>query len=269
MTAGSSIGSRRTSWRSRATATWSGSRATSRRMRRTSGAASVRMRRSRTGSSTGRSRARILLLIALWSAWQTPRDFVGSRPRRRWRGQTLRRAIRASRHGAGEPGHQWQRDSPHNPGAAHVLGRAGAFRRDEPRVGGPGLGCHERLELDRVSPIVAEVVDVGKLLGLARNSRQQIAQAGATGWQPTRLSEVPIGIRFAVAYAASDAELVQVTVFPAHDDLHHPMQPIQAHVERHFDAPPDGRTYVVQLNQETCDVGCYGHCHRSPLSGYA
>ena len=52
----SSIGWRRIFWRSKATATWSGSRATSRPTRRTSGAGWARTRRSRTGSGTGRSR---------------------------------------------------------------------------------------------------------------------------------------------------------------------------------------------------------------------
>src|ERR1019366_3522328 len=56
MTVGSSTGWRLTCWRSRATATLNGSRATSRLMRRTNAAVWERTLRSHIGSSTGRWR---------------------------------------------------------------------------------------------------------------------------------------------------------------------------------------------------------------------
>src|ERR1700679_4363160 len=58
MTVGFWIGWRPISWRLRAIATWSGSRAISRRMRKTSGGGWGRMRPNRTGSNTGRWRGR-------------------------------------------------------------------------------------------------------------------------------------------------------------------------------------------------------------------
>src|SRR5580693_1354535 len=56
MIAGFWTGWRRIFWRSRATATWSGSRAISRHMRKTSGGGWGLRRPSRTGSSIGRWR---------------------------------------------------------------------------------------------------------------------------------------------------------------------------------------------------------------------
>src|SRR3712207_2830437 len=48
------------------------------------------------------------------------------------------------------------------PRAPDVFGRAAALARKEARVGRIGRGLGDRLDLDGVAPIVAEVIDVGE-----------------------------------------------------------------------------------------------------------
>src|SRR5258708_6478467 len=50
------------------------------------------------------------------------------------------------------------------PGAAAVLGRTGPLARYAARIADAGLGRQRLLDLDDVSPVVPEVIDVGKLL---------------------------------------------------------------------------------------------------------
>jgi hypothetical protein len=54
---------------------------------------------------------------------------------------------------------------------------------------------------------------------------------------------------------APAAELVEVIVLPAHDDLDDDVQVIEVDVDRNLDTPPDERLHLVELDPEAGDVG--------------
>jgi hypothetical protein len=138
-----------------------------------------------------------------------------------------------------------------------VLGRAAAdgFEQKEIRC---ALDCRRHLlELDGVRPAVAEVVKVGE--GLAPGIGENSAEAALPGLQRGIVEAV--GVRFAPA-AATDAELVEVRVGPAHGGLDDEMQEVQADVGRH-EAPHDDGLDVVERDLEDGDRGCgHGPQHR-------
>lgn len=92
--------------------------------------------------------------------------------------------------------------------------------------------------------------------------RQQVREGCFVGLARARSGEVPIGVGNAVGDAAADAELVEVIVLPAHDDLEHPVQSVEADVERHLDAPTYGRFDLSECDRETGNLSGIAHAAR-------
>ena len=107
-----------------------------------------------------------------------------------------------------------------------------------------GFGRGEGFELDGVVPIVAKVVDVFERL--VAGLRQQVTKGGLVCRARARSREIPIGIGDAIGDVAPDAELVEVIILPAHDDLKDPVQAVEADGERHLDAPANRRLHLVE-----------------------
>jgi hypothetical protein len=71
--------------------------------------------------------------------------------------------------------------------------------------------------------------------------------------------EVPIAIGNTVGDVAADAELVEVTILPAHDDLKDPVQAVEADGQRHLHAPANRRLDRVEGDGEPGNLVGAGH----------
>src|SRR3954471_1808296 len=69
-----------------------------------------------------------------------------------------------------------------------------------------------------------------------------------------RTREVPIGVGLAIGDVAPDAELVEVIIFPAHDDLKDLMQAVEADRQRHLDVPAHWRLHLVKSDRKPRDL---------------
>ena len=134
------------------------------------------------------------------------------------------------------------------PGAADVLGWAGASRLQEPRVDHVGGGIVDPLDADAVIPVIAEVVGIldRPCAGFPEQLLQGHRLRGhGTLVEPVRIGHAPTDI--------SGAELVEMGVGPAHGRLHDLMQPVEPDLQRDLDMAHRLRIDVVQDDPEAGD----------------
>src|SRR5712671_2444631 len=74
--------------------------------------------------------------------------------------------------------------------------------------------------------------------------------------------EIPIAIGNAIDDIASDAELVQMIVLPAHHDLNDAMQLVETDGKLNLDAPTDGWLHLVERDGKSGDLLGTGHAAR-------
>src|SRR4249920_164102 len=116
------------------------------------------------------------------------------------------------------------------PGAASIFWRAATADLDQARVEHAWLGIGEMLDLDRVLPTVAEVIEVRQRL--CADVFENVAEPSLAG-----VDEVagPIGVGIGRAPAdVAGADLIEMAVGPAHGRLDSQMQPVEPDVERHL-----------------------------------
>jgi hypothetical protein len=145
------------------------------------------------------------------------------------------------------------------PWPADILGRAATFGREQTRIDYLGFGRVNSLQLNGVLPVVAEVVDVFERV--VAGLRQELGQGCLACRAAARSEEIPIGIGNAVGDVAPDAELVEVIIFPAHDDLKDLVQAVEADRQRHLDTPAHRRFHVVESDRKPRDL-ISGHAAR-------
>jgi hypothetical protein len=80
-----------------------------------------------------------------------------------------------------------------------------------------GLSVDYGLELDRVPPVITHVVNVPE--ALVPRLSEDVGERRLLGRQGACSGEISIAIGNAIDYIASDAELVQMIVLPAHHDF--------------------------------------------------
>src|SRR5438105_1967525 len=95
-------------------------------------------------------------------------------------------------------------------------------------------------------PAIAEVVGV---LERALNTRDNLPQPHLALVDNLALVQVVLRVGRAVNTSANH-EIVEVTIFPAHDDLQYPVQLSQSRIFSDLDAPPDRRMNVAQRHLE-------------------
>ena len=141
------------------------------------------------------------------------------------------------------------------PRAAHVLGRAAPDGVEQNRVGRAGHRVGDALDLDRMLPAVAEVVEVFERLraGILKH----VDEAGLLGVERAitelRVRQAPANI--------PGPDLVKVAVGPAHGRLQHQVQAVEADGERHLDPAPHRGLHVVKGDKQAGDAGG-GHAAR-------
>lgn len=143
--------------------------------------------------------------------------------------------------------------------SADILGWTGVGASNTTRRAGIGLERKRLLHLDPMLPAVAEIVDIAEGFGIGQAHRQRDAFL-----RDHRLAHAPVRIGNAVA-AASDLELVQVVVRPAHRRLDHVVQRGQRQGVRHHDPPPDGRLEPDQFNAQLKQARGTGAQHMDAL----
>src|SRR5262249_42477086 len=132
--------------------------------------------------------------------------------------------------------------------------------RDAPGVADARLGSERLLDLDRVLPGVAHVVDVGELLDALAQKLAELDLAFIADLQLATEAVVPL-LGVAVPLVP-DVELVQVVVVPAHADLNNVVQ-CGERTALHLDTTPDRWLDVPQGNLQLVDLGrSFRLCHR-------
>ena len=94
----------------------------------------------------------------------------------------------------------------------------------------PGIGIGDALDLDRVLPAVAEVVEIFERLHA--DVFEDIDEAGLAR---VERATAPVGVGNTPSDVAG-ADLVEMAVGPAHCRLDDQMQPVEPDCERHLDA---------------------------------
>ncbi len=147
------------------------------------------------------------------------------------------------------------------PGAADILGRAASCNVDQARIENTGFRVEEALDLDRVLPAVAKVIEISQRLcadifenvvetGLARVERA-IALIGIWHTPP----DVP------------GADLIEVSIGPAHRGLDREMQTVEPDCERHLDPAQNGGLDVVEGDLEAGDgIGAHAATLRCSIA---
>ena len=117
------------------------------------------------------------------------------------------------------------------PRAADVFGRTAAGRLDQARIEDVGFGRRHALDLDRVLPPVAVVVEITQRLG--PGVFEHVDQARLAG---VERSAGPVGRRLAPADVAG-ANLEEMAVRPAQRRLQRQVQPVELDVGGNLDSP--------------------------------
>ncbi len=136
------------------------------------------------------------------------------------------------------------------PGSANVFGRAAALGLDQAGIGETRCWIADALDLDRMFPAIAEVVEIFE--GLGAGVLEQLEQACLGRLERAVTAKTPAALRWPPADVA-DPDLPQVRVGPADGRLQDQVQPIEPKVERHLEATHDGRLDVVERDLETDD----------------
>src|ERR1700752_1612271 len=132
------------------------------------------------------------------------------------------------------------------PRTTDVLGWAVALGLDQAGIKHARFGIDQALDLDRVLPAIAEVVEI--LQGLCADVFEDVAEPSfasireVAGPVCARIGRPPSG--------AARADLVQMAVGPAHGCLDGQIQPLEPDVEWHLDAAQNHGLDDVESNLE-------------------
>jgi hypothetical protein len=121
------------------------------------------------------------------------------------------------------------------PRPSDVFGRAAALRGKEAGIGERRLRRGMSFDLDRVLPAVAEVIKIVE--GFGASPVRELGE-GSPGGRKRVVAGRPVWIGEAPRHA-TEAELVEVVILPAHGDLNDEMQIIKGNGEWHLDPPQD------------------------------
>jgi hypothetical protein len=94
------------------------------------------------------------------------------------------------------------------PRTSHIFGRTSSLSREKPWIGRLGLSVDYGLELDRVPPVVTNVVNIPE--AVVPRLSEDVGERRLLGRQGACSGEIPIAIGNAIDDIASDAELVQM-----------------------------------------------------------
>src|SRR5690606_32543149 len=147
--------------------------------------------------------------------------------------------------------------------AADVFGWGAAGAADETGILDSGIGVGDRLDRDRVPPVVAEVVGVGQLRDAAIDQRAEPYGLSRVGLVA---GAIPFGIGDGVALSVG-AELEQVIIVERHGRLDDVVQGLERCRQRHLGAPPDGWLPVIELDPDAGDA--IGVAHAANLADCA
>ena len=132
--------------------------------------------------------------------------------------------------------------------------------REKPWIGRLGLSVDYGLELDRVPPVVTNVVNIPEALVPRLN--EDVGERRLLGRQGACSGEIPIAIGNAIDDIASDAELVQMIALPAHHDLNDAMQLVETDGKLNLDAPTDEWLHLIERDGKSGDLLGTGHAAR-------
>lgn len=132
-----------------------------------------------------------------------------------------------------------------SPGAADVFGRAASDSLDQARIGDTGSGSKQTLDLDRVLPAIAKILEVLERFGA--DIFKHVVETGLA--RVERTISTPVGMWLTPSHLPN-ADFVEVTVGPAHRSLDCEVQPIERYIERHLDATQDYWLDVVEGDLE-------------------
>src|SRR4051794_9258796 len=148
------------------------------------------------------------------------------------------------------------------PRSTDVLGRAASCGVDQERVSETGHGIRDALDLDRVFPAIAEVVEVF----------QRLRAGVLEDVEETRLAGIerafsPIWVGHAPAHVAGP-DLVEMAIGPAHGGLEHQVQAIKPDGQRHLNAAQHCGLDVIEGHLEPGDAVA-GHAAAFPSLAWA
>jgi hypothetical protein len=128
--------------------------------------------------------------------------------------------------------------------AANILGGSATCPVDIARIFDSGIGVRDRLDRDRVLPVVAEVVGVRQLHNVAIDERAEPHGLRAIG---SVTQAFPFGIGDGVALSVNP-ELEKVTIIERHGRLDDIMQGLERCRQWHLDAPPYCGLPIIKLD---------------------
>src|SRR5258708_38725661 len=135
------------------------------------------------------------------------------------------------------------------PGTADVFGGTAPCSLDQARVRNAGHGIGNALDLDRVLPAIAKIVEVSERL--CANILEHVDEACLAR---VERAVAPIGVGITPSDVAG-ADLVEMTVRPAHRRLDGEMQTVEPDVEWHFDTAEDRGVCIIERDLEAGDGG--------------
>ena len=148
-------------------------------------------------------------------------------------------------------------------GTAAILRRAAAADFGQARVDHAGFRICKPLDLDRMLPAVAEVIEI--LQRLCPEVFEHVAKPGLAGVEKV-VAPIYVGIGRAPSDVAR-ADLIEVGVGPAHGRLDREMQTVEPDIERHLEAAQNWGPDVVEGDLETGDgVGTHATSLRRSIS---
>ena len=130
--------------------------------------------------------------------------------------------------------------------SAHILGWGAAFPSEAVRILYSQIRQNNRFQQQVMPPAIAEVVQV---LEVGSDPRDNLPQPHSALVNDFALVQIVVRVRHAIDMAP-DLELVEVIIFPAHDDLQDAVQLSQDRIFPDQDAPPDGRLKVLEGHLE-------------------
>lgn len=141
--------------------------------------------------------------------------------------------------------------------AADIFGRPGSGAVDAACLFRCGIEREELLDLDRVMPVVAEVVDVDE----GRSRLLEVAQADLALVEGPRiaLERAFLEKRNVALAQAADAELVKMIVPPVEGGLDAQVELFEVPGQWHDEAAPDLRLDLVERDADLDSVGLLEH----------
>ena len=147
-------------------------------------------------------------------------------------------------------------------GSADILGRGASFAIDEPRVIGAGDDGRDLFDLDAMSPVVPEIIGVGKAGDAALD---ELADAHIGGVAGADHESIVIVEADAIGRVA-DVEPEQMVVIEEHAGLDREVQGLEAVGDGKFDTASDGGLHVFERDANPGDLIGHAAMHTGAVS---